>query len=127
MVNNKILYSAFIQTLVKSAADANACILQTYLQALKNNTDTEKRFYITPPVPLVVTDMRFSFSAHVSRGERPVGGDLVLDFTKQSNFQGEIKLRPHKAAVMDEGVVMDEDDVEPPCDICQEEEPQWQA
>jgi hypothetical protein len=89
---NKMLLSSVVQALSQAAANANNRLHKDYISSYKKFNDEEISYAL--PRPLAITDMKINFSANVSRADHPLGGDLVLDFTKPSNFQGEIKLQP---------------------------------
>jgi len=92
-VQNKLLLSSVVHSLATAAAEANRLLHSDYENAVKNSPSI--------PPPLTITDVKMSFSSNVSRADRAFGGDLVLDFSKPSNFQGEIKLRPYSPQAMD--------------------------
>jgi len=91
MAQNKILLSAAVQYLSAAAADANLLLYSEYVSNVKKFADAEQATFI-PPL-LAITDIKMSFSANVSRSSLP-DGDLLLDFNKRANFNGEIKLSP---------------------------------
>ena len=95
-MQNKILLSWVVQHLSKTAADANSRLCNDYISAAKKLSETDEVIAdFTPlPPPLVITGMKMKFSANVSRGDKTLGGDLMLEFSKPANFHGEIELRP---------------------------------
>ena len=98
---NKMSLSEVVQALSLAAANANERMHNEYIGAIKrmqgNGSDTPM---ILPP-PLSISNVRVSFSAHVSKADRAAykedGGELFLDFHKPGtgNFRGEIELNPY--------------------------------
>ena len=98
-MQNKVLLSWVIQHLSKTAADANGRLCKDYIDAAKKLADSEENSvmpdFIPLPSPLVITGMKMKFSANVSRGDKSLGGDMMLEFGKPANFHGEIELKPY--------------------------------
>ena len=91
MAQNKILLSAAVQYLSVAAADANLLLYNEYVSNARKIAENEQTSFL-PPL-LAISDIKMSFSANVSRSSLP-DGDLLLDFNKRANFNGEIKLSP---------------------------------
>jgi len=102
-MQNKILLSWVVQHLSKTAADANSRLCNDYISAAKKLSEADEVIAdFTPlPPPLVITGMKMKFSANVSRGDKALGGDLMLEFGKPANFHGEIELKPYSSHSFD--------------------------
>ena len=101
MAGSKLLLSTVIQSLSSAAAEANLRLLKDYNTAVSKLIDGGMGNLVSPPPPLVITSMKMSFSANVSKLERSAGSDLIIDFGRPGNFQGEIELKTFEHGVME--------------------------
>lgn len=100
MSPGKMLLSAVVQSLSTAAAEANSRLHRDYIAAVRRLLNSTEDNLITLPPPLAISRMKINFSAHVSRQERAMGGDLLLDFGKPGNFQGEIEIQPYEHSTL---------------------------
>lgn len=98
-MQSKVLLSWVVQHLSKTAEDANSRLCKDYVAVAAKLAESEESEIVSDfmplPPPLVISNMKMKFSANVSRGDKSLGGDLMLEFGKSPNFHGEIELKPY--------------------------------